>query len=107
MDKKLLEAITKEVCSYLNVDENLLFCQSHELRVQEAKRYICYFAIFQGVASTRIAKYFGYIGDDCRHVERHSEKVKDHMRQHVNSQLQRDIEKLAGIIENCYVGIYA
>lgn len=97
MKKQILKSVTDAVCKFLNVDENLVFLKVNEIRLNEARKYICYLSIKQGVDAIFVSKYLGY--KEARFSAKFFTSVTKHLQNYQNSQAGRDIEKLTQIIE--------
>ena len=97
MKKTILNQIKNAVCKYLNVDEDLMFSGFRESRLQDARTYICYLAVQQGVDELFISRYMGYI--EARYSTRRYWAVKNHIQNYGNSQVCTDIEKLTEILQ--------
>lgn len=58
--KKILTKLTKTVCVYLKVNEDLFFCAKNDQRINSAKKYISYLAYYKfNIPLSVISSYMG------------------------------------------------
>lgn len=94
----ILYKLTKAVCEYLSIEEDLFFCSLKSTRIIEARRYVCYLGIkCFGIDSSSICKFLNY--STPRTVQDHHRLISGYHASKQDLQVVKDIENLENI---CY-----
>lgn len=93
-----MDNLTKDICSYLNLNEDFFFCGGHiNHRTAEGRKYFCYIAINEfSIPAKFVRSYLGF--DHTATVERHYFNLRGWLYKFPYSQAGLDIK---GIKEKC------
>lgn len=86
--------LTKDICEYLNLNEDFFFCGGHiNHRTEEGRKYFCYIAVNEfGIPANFVRGYLGYYS--TRSVENHYKNLRWWLYKFPYSQMGIDIKNL-------------
>lgn len=94
LKQQIMQNLTKDICEYLRLDENLFFCGGHiNYRTCEGRKYFCYIAINDfGIPANFVKNFLGYA--DIRTVNVHYKNLRGWLYKFPHSQIGFDIKAI-------------
>tara|TARA_R110000868_G_scaffold256750_1_gene513867 strand:+ start:298 stop:603 length:306 start_codon:yes stop_codon:yes gene_type:complete len=99
--KETLTMLTKVICEYLRINENLFFIAKKTPRIIEAKRYFSYIAYYEyNIPSSKISGYLGVCERRSSITIDRAKSIKRNFFYDMSSQTVLDVQAILEILKN-------